>query len=95
MSMAEYLYCRVSTDGQSIDPQAQALRAKYPTAQIVSEIASGAKARPMLKALIEQLQSGDVLIVAALDRLGRRTTEILTLIEGLTDKGVILRSERE
>lgn len=93
--MAEYLYCRVSTDGQSIDPQAQALRAKYPTAQIVSEIASGAKARPMLKALIEQLQSGDVLIVAALDRLGRRTTEILTLIEGLTGKGVILRSERE
>ncbi|HYX34123.1 MAG TPA: recombinase family protein [Oligoflexus sp.] len=93
--MAEYLYCRVSTDGQSVDPQTQMLTKKYPGAQIVSEIASGAKARPMLKALVEQLQRGDVLIIAALDRLGRKTTEILTLIEELTDRGVILRSERE
>jgi DNA invertase Pin-like site-specific DNA recombinase len=93
--MAEYIYSRVSTDGQSADPQTMMLTKKYPGAQVVSEIASGAKARPMLKTLVEQLQRGDVLIVAALDRLGRKTTEILTLIEYLTDKGVILRSERE
>lgn len=93
--MAEYLYCRVSSDGQSVDPQTLLLSKKYPGAHLFSEIASGAKSRPMLMALIEQLQKGDVLIVAALDRLGRKTTEILNLIESLTARGIILRSDRE
>ena len=93
--MADYIYSRVSTDGQSTDAQTQALAARYPRAQIVSEVASGAKARPMLKALVEQLGRGDVLIVAALDRLGRRTSEVLTLIEDLDRRGVVLVSVRE
>ena len=36
-----------------------------------------------------------MLIVAALDRLGRRTSEVLPLIEDLDSRGVILKSERE
>lgn len=93
--MASYCYVRISTDGQNFDPQTQELIKKYPRAQIVTEVASGAKSRPMLTALIEQLQSGDELIVAALDRLGRRTTEILTLVESLNSRGIVLKSERE
>jgi DNA invertase Pin-like site-specific DNA recombinase len=93
--VASYCYVRVSTDGQNFDPQTQELIKKYPRAQIITEIASGAKARPMLAALLEQLQRGDELIVAALDRLGRRTTEILTLVEDLNNRGIILKSERE
>ena len=49
--MASYCYVRVSTDGQNFDPQTQDLIKKYPRAQIITEIASGAKARPMLAAL--------------------------------------------
>lgn len=93
--MAEYIYCRVSTDGQTTDPQMLALKKRYPHAHVVSEVASGAKSRPILKALQGQLQDGDVLIVAALDRLGRRTSEVLALIEDLDGRGVILKSERE
>ena len=93
--MAEYIYIRVSTDGQKTDPQARQLTSLYPGASIVSEVASGAKKRPMLRALVDQLKEGDWLIVAALDRLGRRTSEILLLIEELESRGVILRSVRE
>lgn len=93
--MATYIYCRVSTDMQSTDGQALALRKRFPDAQVVSEVASGAKSRPMLRALVEQLQAGDQLIVAALDRLGRRTSEVLNLIEDLERRKVVLISVRE
>lgn len=93
--MAFYIYSRVSTDGQSTDAQVMALTRKYPQADVVTETRSGAKARPFLAALIEQLKEGDTLIVAALDRLGRKTTEILALIEDLQRRNVNLISERE
>lgn len=93
--MAEYIYTRVSTEGQSTDPQTLMLRRKYPRANVVSETASGAKSRPMLRALVDQLQRGDVLVVAALDRLGRRTADVLSLIDDLEQRGVILKSDRE
>lgn len=93
--MGEFIYTRVSTDGQSTDPQSIALQRKYPNASIVSEIASGGKARPILDALIKQLRKDDKLIVAALDRLGRRAADVLTMIEDLTERGVVLISERE
>ena len=93
--MAEYIYTRVSTDGQHSDPQIQQLTTLYPRAAVVSEVASGAKKRPMLRALVEQLEKDDWLVVAALDRLGRRTSEILLLIEELENRGVILKSIRE
>lgn len=93
--MAEYLYCRVSTDGQSTDAQTQALMKKYPVAIVVKETASGAKARPELKALIERLQHGDTMIVAAFDRLGRNVLDLLTMIQTLEAKRVSLVFDRE
>jgi len=91
----EFIYARVSTDGQSTDSQLQQLQLRYPTAQVVNEIASGTKGRPLLRTLLENLNSGDVLIVFALDRLGRRTSEVLTLVEDLDRRGVQLVSVRE
>lgn len=93
--MSQYIYSRVSTDNQTADPQILALTSKYPQAHVVSEIASGARNRPLLKALIAELKSGDQLIIYALDRLGRRTIEVLQLLETLEQKGVILISLRE
>lgn len=90
----DYIYTRVSTDKQTTQNQ-ETLTLKYPSATLVSETASGVKHRPILQTLLQKLQPGDRLIVAALDRLGRRTTEILTLIENLTKKQITLISERE
>lgn len=93
--MATYIYSRVSTDGQSHDPQVMALRQKYPDAEVVTEIRSGRKSRLMLQALVDQLLPGDTLVVAALDRLGRKTTDILSLIDDLQSRQIILISVRE
>ena len=93
--MAEYLYCRVSTWDQSTDPQSQMLIKKHPGAKLVAETASGWKARPVLKALLEELQEGDTLIVAAFDRLGRNALDLLTMIQKLESKGVTLVFDRE
>jgi DNA invertase Pin-like site-specific DNA recombinase len=93
--MAQYVYARISSDVQTTDGQVLALSTRFPGAQVVTEVASGAKSRPMLKALVDQLQPGDMLIVAALDRLGRKTSEVLALIEDLDRRGVVLMSIRE
>lgn len=93
--MADFAYLRVSTDKQDHDPQAHAIAARYPNATVVTETASGGKNRPILRELLQQLQSGDRLIVASLDRLGRSTLDVISKIEAMTTKGVVLISLRE
>lgn len=93
--MAQFVYARVSTHSQETENQTAHLRRLYPDATFISETASGGKARPELEALVQQLQRGDELIVSSLDRLGRKTSEILVLIESLEKRGVILKSLRE
>jgi DNA invertase Pin-like site-specific DNA recombinase len=91
----QYIYSRVSTAKQDTENQLSRLRELYPNAVVVDETASGAKSRPELKMLVAKLLRGDELIVAALDRLGRRTSEVLGLIEDLEKRGVVLKSLRE
>lgn len=93
--MKRYIYTRVSTGFQDTQNQTQLLAQQFPDAEIVEEVASGGKARPKLTELISRLEKGDTLIVAALDRLGRKTVEILSLIEDLDKRGVVLKSLRE
>lgn len=93
--MGQYIYARVSTSSQETDNQIINLRRLYPDAIFIEETASGVKARPELEKLVQQLQRGDELIVSSLDRLGRKTSEILTLIESLEKRGIILKSLRE
>lgn len=93
--MAQFVYARVSTQSQETENQVINLRRLYPDATFIEETASGAKARPELERLVQQLQRGDELIISSLDRLGRKTSEILTLIENLERRGIILKSLRE
>lgn len=91
----QYVYARVSTQSQETENQVVNLRRQYPDAEFIEEVASGAKVRPELEKLVQRLQRGDELIVSSLDRLGRKTAEILTLIDSLEKRGIILKSLRE
>jgi DNA invertase Pin-like site-specific DNA recombinase len=92
----EYIYLRVSTEKQHTENQSAKITAKYPTATIYEETASGVKERPVLADLLKnKLKSGDVLIVAELSRLGRRMSEVVRIIEELHERGVAVHSERE
>ena len=83
-----YGYARVSTAGQSLESQVEALQTEG-CEKIVKEHFTGTKtSRPVLNELIEQLQEGDTLKVTKLDRLARNTGEGISLVESLFNKGV-------
>jgi len=87
-------YARVSTDGQNLSLQIDALH-KYGVAKelIFTDKASGAKhQRPGLDACLKELRDGDVLLVWRLDRLGRSVRHLVTLIDQLRERNVGFRS---
>ncbi|MBL0454771.1 recombinase family protein [Aeromonas veronii] len=87
--MALVGYARVSTVGQSLDTQLQAL-AECST--IFQEKVSGARDdRPQLALLLNSVRKGDVMLVTKLDRLARNTRHLLEISEYLQSKQVALR----
>ena len=92
-------YMRVSTtdDRQSVDLQRDALLAAgVDERHMHRDRASGARDdRPGLKACLEYLKDGDVLVVWKLDRLGRSLVHLLSIITDLRTRGVAFRSLTE
>lgn len=90
--MALLGYARVSTQGQDLEPQLQALRGAGCTA-IFEEKASGtSRARPELARLLDRLRRGDTLVVVRIDRLARSLAHLLQVIERIREAGAHFRS---
>lgn len=89
-----FLYCRVSTANQFNENQLQEVRSAgfdVPVGRIFEETISGsisANERPVFQKLLERLESGDVLIVTKLDRLGRNAMDVRSTVELLSAAGV-------
>jgi DNA invertase Pin-like site-specific DNA recombinase len=93
--MATVGYARVSTSGQTLDQQHDALNAAG-VDRIFDDVMSGARAdRPGLAALLDYVRAGDTVTVVALDRLGRSTTQVLATMKTLHDRSIRLVSFRE
>jgi DNA invertase Pin-like site-specific DNA recombinase len=87
-----YGYARVSTDGQSVEAQVRQLT-KAGCKKVFREIASGAKTdRAQLRKALDQLESGNLLMVTRLDRLARSTRDLLNTLAAITDKNAGFRS---
>lgn len=82
-------YARVSTIEQNLDAQVDALK-KAGCEKIYAEKMGGksTKNRPELEKMIDTLREGDTVVVWRLDRLGRSTTDLLTLVNAWADAGV-------
>lgn len=77
-------YARVSSVGQSLDVQLEKLSK---CDKIFKEKESGASGgRPRLKACLEYVREGDVLVVTRLDRLARSTLHLCKIGENLQRK---------
>ena len=92
-------YARVSTDDQTCENQRRTISARYAVSKwFTDDGVSGAIAateRPSMAALLAYVREGDVVIVAAIDRLGRNTIDVLCTVEALKAKGVSVVSMRE
>ena len=89
-----FAYCRVSTADQTTDNQVQEIASagfQVTPQRTVTETVSGSVAasqRAGFGLLMNKLESGDVLVVTKLDRLGRDAMDVRSTVEALTGLGV-------
>ena len=85
-------YARVSTKDQNLDLQLDALN-KEKCDRIFKEVISGAKSeRPVLQEMLNQVRSGDVIVIWKLDRLGRSLKNLVDIVGQLIKQEVGLKS---
>lgn len=90
-------YARVSTDGQNLDRQIDALMAAGVSKKhLYCEKMTGTKAdRPELNRLINDLEIGDTVIIADLTRISRSTKDLLEIIDKIKNKGAYIKSLKD
>ncbi|MEU0156911.1 recombinase family protein [Micromonospora fulviviridis] len=88
-------YARVSTGGQKLERQLDALKAAG-CRRVFAEKQSGRDTdRPELAVCLEFMQPGDTLVVPALDRLSRSLQDLITTVGELRGRGVGFTSLHE
>ncbi|WP_029236997.1 recombinase family protein [Streptococcus sobrinus] len=86
--MAKIGYARVSTRDQNIDRQLEQLKH---VDRLFQEAVSGvSKDRPQLKAMLDYIREGDIVVVAELERLGRNSQELTEVMNQIQIKGATL-----
>jgi len=86
-------YARVSTIGQSLEVQLEALH-KEGCEKVFEEKASGKSAdnREQLQQALEFVRAGDVLVITKLDRLARSMADLSSIAKQLKSKSVGLKA---
>jgi DNA invertase Pin-like site-specific DNA recombinase len=88
-------YARVSTDSQSVDSQVHAIQQRFPDATVYSDLAVSAfttplNKRPAGKALLSQVQAGDMIVAVRPDRLFRSLQDAANQIAEVHRRGAFL-----
>ncbi|WP_425572365.1 recombinase family protein, partial [Nonomuraea thailandensis] len=88
-------YARVSTTGQNLQRQLDALKAAG-CRKVFADKKSGKTAeRPELAACHAFLTAGDTLVVPSLDRYGRSLADLITMVAGLRKREIGFTSLHE
>lgn len=88
-------YARVSTKEQNLGRQIKALD-DFGCDVVFKEKKSGKDVnRVEFKAMMEQLKSGDTIVVSELTRLARSTQDLFNIMAELNEKGVTVKSIKE
>lgn len=88
-------YARVSTAGQNLDRQVQALKDAGCIRVFADKMPGKTAPRPGLEACLDYMRPGDTLVVPSLDRLSRSLQDLITLVAGLRRRNLGFRSLHE
>lgn len=88
-------YARVSTEGQDLKGQREALVAAGCTRVFAEKVSGARRDRAQLAKLLDHLRPGDTLVVTRLDRLARSTRDLIDVVEHLRVGGANLKSLSE
>ena len=89
-----FAYCRVSLAGMHTENQVQEIAQagfQITQARTITETVSGSVAaneRAGFRKLLDKLETGDVLVVTKLDRLGRNAMDVRATVDALAGMGV-------
>lgn len=81
-------YARVSKNDQSLDIQVQKLQTAGCDEILMEKISGARDDRKELTRLLDKLRPGDTVCVVRLDRLGRRMSKLIELINDFKEKGI-------
>ena len=98
MTVTTLGYARVSTTGQDLKTQLDALQAAgVDPARVFTDTLSGVAGthRPGLAGLLDYAREDDIVVVTAIDRLGRSVVEVTRTIAELGQRRILLRALRE
>ena len=84
----KYGYARVSTRHQDLKGQMRQLEDEHCDRIYFEKITGTKNDRPEFQKLIQEIETGDTLVVTKLDRFARSTQDALNTIKFLFEKGV-------
>src|SRR5699024_2900650 len=84
----KYGYARVSTRHQDLEGQLRCLEEERCDKVFFEKITGTKSDRPEFQKLLQEIQTGDTLVVTKLDRFARSTQDALNTIKYLFEKGV-------
>lgn len=88
-------YARVSTEGQNLNRQLDQLTAAHCERIYQEKITGAIKERSELERMLDNLRTGDTIIVSELTRLSRSTKDLFKLIDQIEKKGANIKSLKE
>jgi len=88
-------YARVSTEEQNLDAQVTALNEAGAERIFDEKISGSIRSRPALDRMLDQLRSGDVVLVSKYDRLARSLPDLLDIVAKIEEAGAGFRSLAE
>src|SRR5689334_2787924 len=90
-----YGYARVSTEAQDLTGQLGQLKGAGCEKVFRDKLTGATADRPQLRKLIAAISHGDVVIIPAVDRLSRDTTDLLVIAREMQQAGAGIKSLAE
>ena len=90
-------YARVSTDGQNLDRQIDALTAAGVARRCLycEKMTGTRKDRPELIRMISELEAGDVVLISDLTRISRSARDLLDIVDQIRKRGAAVKSLKD